>query len=183
VDPGTPLTGAAPASQRVSDHWALLRYWLLAVVISLGCGLLVAALTLLVGILLATPVSVVFILALILGSTLVGVIQARFLQSRFPAIRRNLWIVITLVGCTITTGVAWGIFLLAGRFTNVFVLLLALCTGPICGLLLGISQWFVLRTTFARAAWWILASVIGASILWIILGLLGSIFFAGVNVQ
>ncbi len=138
--------------KKSSLDWGLWLWWLLATAVGWAGGWAVInwASHLYWGI--GVGIDVAFVAYVVLGTT-VGIMQWLVLRRRVP--RSGLWILACAV--SITTG---------SYVSQVMWMYDIIVFGAVFGVLVGITQWSVMRRWVHRAGWWVLASVIGWVLGW-----------------
>jgi len=121
--------------QRITIDWALLGQWILA-----------STLGWVVGWILSGDVGV---------GTVVGITQWLVLRREIG--RAGWWILATAVGWTL----GWAVVMAGVIVPPQPDLAGSMLAGAIIGLIVGLSQWLVLRLAVDQAGWWVLASTIG----------------------
>ena len=139
--------------------WRVWLLWVLASIVGWGVGgVMFVPVVLLVGMVLGTLVG--WAVAGAVGGAVVGVWQ--WLVLRRQTVRASWWIVSSTAGWAVAafiyipmilgTALGFGPFV-AGAFT-----------WAVCGAVVGIWQWLVLRRQWPRAGWLIVASVVGCTV-------------------
>ena len=136
-------------------NWSFLVWWVLAGLVSYTIGFPLG---------LALGRSLLW--GWVAGGGLVALLQWVLLRHQIT--RAGWWIVVSVVGMTIGTGlslvVSQYVLQLAG-LTAAFA-----SVGAAVGISVGTAQWLMLRLRFRRSGWWVLASTAGYS-----LGLLAAV--------
>ncbi len=138
--------------KKSSLDWGLGLWWVLATAVGWagGWAVITWASHLYWGI--GVGIDVAFVAYVVLGTT-VGIMQWLVLRRRVP--RSGLWILACAV--SITTG---------SYVSQVMWMYDIIVFGAVFGVLVGITQWSVMRRWVHRAGWWVPASVIGWVLGW-----------------
>ena len=141
--------------EAIGAKWPVLLWWVVASVVSYTVGFpagLELGRSLLWG--------------WIVGGTLAALFQWVLLRHRLA--QSGWWIVVSVVGMIIGTGVS---FLASQLVLQVAGLTAAFTSvGATVGIGVGIAQWIMLRLQFRHAGWWVMASAAGYA-----LGLLAAV--------
>lgn len=159
-----------PKANRWSD-FKLWEQWVLATAVSgvLGFGIVAIASVLVQQLSTVSIVGILHIVGLLQG-TVLGIAQWFVLRHRIQHPGR--WIGVTIAGALVAwmTGVKAGILLAIisslGIDATRYLLLLrgVVIIGAWVGSVVGLAQWFILRTRLRRAAWWIPANALAWAI-------------------
>ncbi len=150
-------TGASERSRPVGWGWWLL--WVLASVVGWGVGgVMSVPVALLVGTALGTSVG--WAVAGAVAGAVVGVWQ--WLVLRRQTVRASWWIVASTAGWAVAAFVYIPVIL--GTVLGFGPFVAGAFTWVVCGAVVGICQWLVLRRQCNRAAWLIVASVVGCTV-------------------
>ena len=161
--------------------WHRFAWWMLASFCGLGLGLFATVAIVILG---SQYFNIgLFLLAILVGGAVLGALQLSFLNVRRAIVSSHQWLMVSIIGCSLAVGVTVATAGIAPHIpflSSTAITTLAIClVGPVNGLILGTSQWVVLRRTSKQAALWIVTNVASSSIIWIILLLLAGLALSG----
>ncbi len=127
----------------------------------------------------------VIVLAGTIWGVSIGVGQMRFLQRYSPGCDWSKWAVFSATGATIGSLIFIALYAIPAllisyedrssyRMLLIPYLALLLLIG---GLILGVSQWLLMRKYMQKAGWWVLACTLGCSVGGLIGGIIATIIY------